>query len=486
MVKREYRYVSELRAADGDSMALIGYAALFNKRSHNLGGFVEVIHPGAFQRSLQEGGDVKCLFNHSPSNILGRKKNGTLTVDTDERGLKFRCDLNPDDAEARSLHARVKRGDVDECSFAFTVADGGQDWADGLDTDGSYVAVRTLKDVNLLDVSAVVYPAYPGTNVGARNLFPDGIPTEVRSMQIKNSKKEFRAEESIEDFLRKVSIALTEKFPSTDEQEKLCYPGGRFWMQQTFEDSIIVCECGTGNYFRISYHVDDTNPDNVLFGEPQAVEQEWVPSERTKANVAELRGKADAMIAAHKEAAAKAQTDADAHTQAAADLKKVADERKKRCMDMAGDCDDEACDCQNRMSSDDEIWDEDDDDSDERKARLAAETRDGAGKARTKSVDGKNLTKDKFAFVGDPDKTETWKLPIHDADHARNALARFGQTEGIPAEKKAGVFRKIKAAAKKFGIEVSDDDTKRALATAPLDAEEVWQIKARLTLAMNQ
>lgn len=75
--------------------------------------------------------------------------------------------------------------------------------------------------------------------------------------------------------------------------------------------------------------------------------------------------------------------------------------------------------------------------------------------AKTKTVSGQVLHAGDFAYVGDAQYPETWKLPVHDEAHARNALARFNQTEGIPADKKAAVQWKIEAAAKRHGIEVS-------------------------------
>lgn len=83
-----------------------------------------------------------------------------------------------------------------------------------------------------------------------------------------------------------------------------------------------------------------------------------------------------------------------------------------------------------------------------------------AKEKKTKKVGGKDLPASAFAYVGDPDDTSTWKLPIHDAAHCRNALARFNQTQGIPAGEKAKVKAKIVAAAKKFGIEVSEKSAK--------------------------
>lgn len=160
---------AELRAdGQGDEMAIAGYAALFNSESKDLGGFKERIAPGAFTRSLKEGGDVKALVNHDPSQLLGRTKNGTLTVSQDSRGLKFRCVLNPDSQTHRDLYAAIKRGDYDECSFAMTVPEGGDTWDEAQDDDGRSYQRRTLRDVNLMDVSCVTYPAYNSTSVGAR------------------------------------------------------------------------------------------------------------------------------------------------------------------------------------------------------------------------------------------------------------------------------------------------------------------------------
>ena len=92
--------------------------------------------------------------------------------------------------------------------------------------------------------------------------------------------------------------------------------------------------------------------------------------------------------------------------------------------------------------------------------------------AKTKRVAGEDLTSEHFAYVGDPEKTETWKFPISGFSseektkrHVRNALARFNQAKGIPADKKAEVKAKIVAAAKKYGIEVSDEEDKAEVLT---------------------
>jgi HK97 family phage prohead protease len=172
MSKVEKRFLSgsELRA-DGDELVISGVAAAYGVKSKNLGGFVERIAPSAFARSLREGADVKCLVNHDPNQILGRTKSGTLTLIDSVVGLRFRCQLSADSQAHRDLHSAVKRGDISECSFAFTVPAGGDDW-NGEETDerGQRVKLRTLRDVTLMDVSCVTYPAYPqGTSVDARS-----------------------------------------------------------------------------------------------------------------------------------------------------------------------------------------------------------------------------------------------------------------------------------------------------------------------------
>jgi uncharacterized protein len=169
-------FAGELRAGDDEDFALWGYAASFDVLSRNLGGFRERIARGAFVRSLKAGDDVKATFNHDKNIVLGRRGNGTLTVEEDSRGLKFRCQMNRDSQQHRDIYASIKRGDISQCSFAFTInGDAGEDWQPVSEQDDAgniIAAIRTLKDVNLIDVSAVTYPAYSeknATSVQARS-----------------------------------------------------------------------------------------------------------------------------------------------------------------------------------------------------------------------------------------------------------------------------------------------------------------------------
>ena len=142
----------------GDAWTFTGYAAKFATRSHDLGGFVETIRNGAFGRAIREGQDVRALINHDPGLILGRTASGTLKLSEDSTGLHYEVDA-PDTSYARDLAESMRRGDVTQSSFVFRVRQ--DDWQ----REGRG-RLRTLIDVDLLDVSPVTYPAYEDTESG--------------------------------------------------------------------------------------------------------------------------------------------------------------------------------------------------------------------------------------------------------------------------------------------------------------------------------
>ena len=162
-IERRYVTVQEIRVvkkSDAAMPTLDGYAAVFNSLSEDLGGFRELIAPGAFKNSI--GGDVRALWNHDANHVLGRTKSGTLTLAEDQNGLKI--NIAPPDAQwARDLMASIDRGDVNQMSFGFrTITD---NWS-MLNGEN----LRTLMDVELFDVSPVTFPAYPDTQVALRSL----------------------------------------------------------------------------------------------------------------------------------------------------------------------------------------------------------------------------------------------------------------------------------------------------------------------------
>lgn len=149
---------SELRVGSGESgkRVIRGHAAVFNLRSGDLGGFREVIAPGAFARSIRED-DIRALFNHDAGVILGRNRAGTLRLREDTRGLLTEIEP-PDTQAARDVMALIERGDVSQMSFAFRTRKDEWKIEDG-------ITVRTLRDVQVYDVSPVTFPAYPDTDV---------------------------------------------------------------------------------------------------------------------------------------------------------------------------------------------------------------------------------------------------------------------------------------------------------------------------------
>jgi HK97 family phage prohead protease len=151
---------------EGKGAVIRGHAAVFNQLSEDLGGFREQIAPGAFATAIDGSDDVRALFNHDANYILGRNRSKTLRMKEDSRGLAIEIDA-PDTQTIRDLVlAPIERGDVSQMSFGFTVRPNGQDWAK--DDEGR--VVRTLKALRTFDVSPVVFPAYPQTDVGLREL----------------------------------------------------------------------------------------------------------------------------------------------------------------------------------------------------------------------------------------------------------------------------------------------------------------------------
>jgi uncharacterized protein len=224
MIERRWTSKVEIRASgDVGSMVISGYAARWGILSQNLGNsrngnFRETLRAGCFQRSLQSDRNVACLFNHDPSAILGTKRAGTLAVIEDARGLKFRCNVAPT-STGKDVYSLIKRGEIADCSFAFEIdGNDGDSWSeiDDPDNPGEHMGLRTVSRAKLFDVSAVLSPAYDGTDVGTeddnedddiflnsrrsmKEYFPQGVPQsfpmEVRARIMTaqyNSGKEVR------------------------------------------------------------------------------------------------------------------------------------------------------------------------------------------------------------------------------------------------------------------------------------------------------
>ena len=152
---------------DEGSPKIRGLAAAYQKWSLDLGGFREIIEPGAFDRVLSKRKlDVVALFDHE-GQPLGRTTSGTLRLSTDERGLNYEIDP-PDTQLGRDVQTLIRRRDLFGSSFAFTVDPKSEAWSQ--DEKGN--TTRTIREFSgLYDVSIVTHAAYgPATSVAVRSL----------------------------------------------------------------------------------------------------------------------------------------------------------------------------------------------------------------------------------------------------------------------------------------------------------------------------
>lgn len=146
--------------AENDAMVIEGYFVVFDTQTELWPGCFEEIAPGALDKTLSN--DIRALINHDTTLVLGRNKAGTLELKVDSRGLWGSIKINNNDTDAVNLYERVKRGDVDQCSFGFNVVSEETEWRD----DGT--VKWTITEVDLHEVSVCTFPAYEETGVQAR------------------------------------------------------------------------------------------------------------------------------------------------------------------------------------------------------------------------------------------------------------------------------------------------------------------------------
>lgn len=199
-----------------ESRHIEGYGSVFNERSLDLGGFVEMIAPGAFDGVIERS-DVKCYLDHNPEKgILARSRNGkgSLSLVVDEKGLQYSFDA-PHTNLGDEVVEGLKRGDYSQSSFAFTVDD--EIWTK--EEDGTYL--RTITKIGgLYDVSIVANPAYEGTSVALRSLdafkAQEEIPAEVKEEEPKT--EEPKVEETPVEEIPVEETPVEENKPEVQEE----------------------------------------------------------------------------------------------------------------------------------------------------------------------------------------------------------------------------------------------------------------------------
>lgn len=157
----------QVRADEGASR-FSGYASVFNSRTA-IGnplrwGFYEEIADGAFTKTLTEG-DARMLIDHDSYYVVSRASAGTLALSEDARGLAVDSALDPELSYVRDLTANLRNGNVSGMSFGFYVIkdEWNQEEIEVPGSDPVPVDVRIIREVRLIEVSAVTFPAYPDT-----------------------------------------------------------------------------------------------------------------------------------------------------------------------------------------------------------------------------------------------------------------------------------------------------------------------------------
>lgn len=191
----------ELRTVDGKPPTIVGHAAVFNKLSHDLGGFREKIEPGAFTETIKSSDDIRSLVNHDANQRLARTSNGTLTVSEDKSGLLVEIDP-PLTTVGRDTVEDIRTKNLDGMSFMFRTIDDRWETKDGEE-------IRTLEKVELIEAGPVTFPAYPDTAVAVRSL-----------AQHKASNEEAEeVKESTKDEAETVTETVTDETVTPDEAE---------------------------------------------------------------------------------------------------------------------------------------------------------------------------------------------------------------------------------------------------------------------------
>ena len=185
----------EIRKATNGASVLCGYAAKYNSLSQDLGGFREIIRPGAFDECLATNPDVSARIQHDGGmTTIGRTTNGTLRLISDEIGLWYEIDP-PDTQAGRDIMELVSKGYINKSSFAFSIRNGGEMWHWENDPP-----LRELLSLDLYDVAPVDGPAYESTSaevrstaqrdlIASRERFKAALPKEIADMPLSDARK---------------------------------------------------------------------------------------------------------------------------------------------------------------------------------------------------------------------------------------------------------------------------------------------------------
>ena len=177
-LKNQVRSLGKLQTrADNnetDEMKIEGYFVIFNSETKLFENYYEEISDKAFKDI--DLTDIRALADHDTAKVLGRTKSQTLSLSVDDKGLYGEITINKNDSEAVNLYERVKRGDIDQCSFGFNILD------ETMDTRADGSTKWTITEIELFEVSVVTFPAYADTSVEARG-------AQIKQLEKRNLQK---------------------------------------------------------------------------------------------------------------------------------------------------------------------------------------------------------------------------------------------------------------------------------------------------------
>ena len=185
-LKNQVRSIGKLQTRDDnnetDEMKIEGYFVVFNSETKLFENYYEEISDKAFKDI--DLTDIRALADHDTAKVLGRTKSNTLKLSVDDKGLYGEITINKNDSEAVNLYERVKRGDIDQCSFGFNILD------ETMDTRADGSTKWTITEIELFEVSVVTFPAYADTAVEARSEQMKQL--EKRNLQTRKAKLKAR------------------------------------------------------------------------------------------------------------------------------------------------------------------------------------------------------------------------------------------------------------------------------------------------------
>ena len=166
MEKMEIRSLASLNASSGDELRVEGLVNKTGSWSEVLGGrrkFRERILPGVFQRAIERAKNIDFLAEHNKGLLLSSTQNHSLELWEDSEGLQMRAMIAPT-SYGKDIYALIKSGLKTKMSFGMQVLK--ESWEAG--PDG--VALRTIEDINITEVSTVRNPCYSQSSIEARGI----------------------------------------------------------------------------------------------------------------------------------------------------------------------------------------------------------------------------------------------------------------------------------------------------------------------------